>query len=300
MKQIHKIQLLHNPGAGSESITKEQLTDIFESAGWEFEYTSTKDHWAIDPTADLVAVAGGDGTIKKIAAAAIEEAIQPLIAILPMGTANNLATSLGIPQHMDEIINSWKSGNTKIVALDTGVVNNPVVSDFFIEGVGFGIFPRMINDMKKKFPAGPASPEDNLQNSLEAMYEATLDFKPSLCKINIDGKDFSGEMLLVEIMNIRCVGPNVFFAPDAQYDDGRFDIVRAGAADRPKLKKYFRNKLSRDLDDFPLPIIHGKNIKITWCGSDFHLDDTIIDIAEASEIQVSINKHRINFLVPAK
>lgn len=299
MKEINKVQLLHNPGAGSESITKEQLSDIFEATGWEFEYTSTKDHWAIDPTADLVAVAGGDGTIKKVAVAAMEEAIKPLIGILPMGTANNLATSLGIRQGIKEIINSWKNGNTGIVEFDTGVINNPVVSDFFIEGVGFGIFPGMINDMKKKFPGGAASPEDNLQESLEAMYEATKDYVPTSCKISIDGKDFSGEMLLVEIMNIRCVGPNVFFAPDAQPDDGRFDIVLAGAADRPKLKKYFRNKLHHDRDDYPLPIIYGKNINITWCGSDFHLDDTLIDITEASEIQISINKHRLNLLVPS-
>ncbi|WP_336515500.1 diacylglycerol/lipid kinase family protein [Pollutibacter soli] len=298
MKEINRVQLLHNPGAGSESISREELSAIFKTTGWEFEYASTKDHWGIDPEADLVVVAGGDGTVKKISVAAMEATINPLIGVLPMGTANNLATSLGIPQDIKRIISSWKEGKAKAIAFDTGVINNPVISDFFIEGVGFGIFPKMINDMKKKFPNGSSSPEDNLQNSLEAMYEATKDFVASHCEINIDGRDYSGEMLLVEIMNIRCVGPNVFFAPHAHPGDGRFDIVLGGASDRSRLKKYFIRKINQDLDENPLPVIHGKNIKLTWNGPDFHLDDTIIDISAASEISISINKHQLHFLVP--
>src|SRR5688572_1996720 len=56
--------LIHNPGAGAEKYTKEQLTSRIESLGYECRYSSTKNKgWKdIDPDTDFVIIAGGDGT----------------------------------------------------------------------------------------------------------------------------------------------------------------------------------------------------------------------------------------------
>ena len=57
-------QLLHNPGAGEGAYTKEELTKLLERYGYKCNYASTKeDGWdTIDEGAEVVIIAGGDGT----------------------------------------------------------------------------------------------------------------------------------------------------------------------------------------------------------------------------------------------
>ena len=55
---------------------------------------------------DIVAVAGGDGTVGKVARELIEKRIP--IAVLPLGTANNIAKSLGIADiPLQDLVASW-------------------------------------------------------------------------------------------------------------------------------------------------------------------------------------------------
>lgn len=72
-------------------------------AGHDIVYRSTREPgWekAI-ADADLVAVAGGDGTVGK-ALTALGDIEPPLIAVLPLGSANNIARALGIDNQSPE------------------------------------------------------------------------------------------------------------------------------------------------------------------------------------------------------
>src|SRR5687768_16389172 len=98
MKLVH---LFHNPGAGNEEHSREELTSLLEANGYECNYISTKEKgWKrFNDKAGIVVIAGGDGTIRKVVKELLR--IQPLpkpvfIGILPLGTANNIAKSLGI------------------------------------------------------------------------------------------------------------------------------------------------------------------------------------------------------------
>jgi diacylglycerol kinase (ATP) len=69
---------------------------LIENAGCRVTGVSSNDRdldYVLDQPADLVVVAGGDGTIKKIADKAKPGG--PPLTILPLGTANNIATTLG-------------------------------------------------------------------------------------------------------------------------------------------------------------------------------------------------------------
>src|SRR5205085_12423826 len=103
-----RVTLIHNPTAGDESFSATKLTALIEQAGHEVSYQSSKKDYksALKEPADLVAVAGGDGTVRKVAIQLLGRNIIP-IAVLPCGTANNIAKSLSITESPPELIAGW-------------------------------------------------------------------------------------------------------------------------------------------------------------------------------------------------
>src|SRR2546423_14870138 len=102
------VSLLHNPKAGNESHDKKKLREAIESAGFECRYLSTKKNgWKdFDEQVDFIVVAGGDGTVSKVAEELLKRNGKKIIpiAILPLGTANNIAKSLHISGETEKII----------------------------------------------------------------------------------------------------------------------------------------------------------------------------------------------------
>jgi hypothetical protein len=76
----------------------------------------------LDKRADLVAVAGGDGTVASVARRMVGRGIP--VAVLPMGTANNIARSLGLlKKSFEELVEGWR--DARRVPLDVGIVCGP-------------------------------------------------------------------------------------------------------------------------------------------------------------------------------
>ena len=93
---------------------------------------------AVDAGADLVFVWGGDGMVQRCIDALPDPAVA--VAILPAGTANLLASDLGIPNDIDEAVAIGLHGRRR--ALDVGVVNG----ERFVVMAGTGFDARMIRD----------------------------------------------------------------------------------------------------------------------------------------------------------
>src|SRR4051812_27222562 len=106
-----RILLIHNPKAGDRKHSKKQLMASLTRCGHQAFYQSTKEHgWkkAFKKPVDLDVAAGGDGTAHKTAWQIIETGIP--LAIVPLGTANNLARSLGFAGSVDEVLKSFTGG----------------------------------------------------------------------------------------------------------------------------------------------------------------------------------------------
>jgi len=82
-----RVTLIHNPGAGKQGKQNgEQIVELLEAAGHDVRYQSSKDDgWknALKKPADLVAVAGGDGTVARVARRMAGRGIP--VAALPSG-----------------------------------------------------------------------------------------------------------------------------------------------------------------------------------------------------------------------
>jgi diacylglycerol kinase (ATP) len=294
-----KVKLLHNAAAGDEEHSHHDLISLIESKGFQCEYASVKGsgwHKISDDT-DFVIVAGGDGTVRKVIDKMLDRKLIDKrfpLAILPLGTANNLAKTLQVDVTAEEAAQSWLLFRKR--PFDVGKVYGLSGTKFFIEGLSYGIFPYLINRMQSPRMVGD-SPEEELEFALEELRNIVLSYQPCYCKLKIDGADHSGEYLLVEIMNIRSIGPNLILGPDVKVDDGEFDVVLAAEQHRQALVDYISNKLLGKEEKLELEIIKGRNIIIEWQGAHGHVDDESIKIKKPEEIRIEIQKGLLDFLV---
>src|SRR5688572_17841396 len=109
---MHKLLLMRiclywNPGAGDER-PLDEITRAIAAAGHDVvRVLHQKDDVAavLDMNIDAVVAAGGDGTVARVGRALAGNALP--MAILPLGTANNIATSLGISGEAAELAKGW-------------------------------------------------------------------------------------------------------------------------------------------------------------------------------------------------
>lgn len=297
MKRIH---LIHNPGAGDESYGKDDLKNLLEECGYDCSYFSTKKKgWKeFDSDADMLLIAGGDGTIRKVAAELLETKLLDKpnpIALLPMGTANNISKALGIQGETKEIIQSWSAYHTK--SFDVGKIFNIPDHLFFLESFGYGVFPYLMQEMKKAEENASKTPEEKLQKALEVLHQIILSYEPRHCQLTVDGTDHSGKFVLAEIMNTPSIGPNISISPLSDPGDGEFEVVLVPEQHKEKFAAYVAGKISKQEETYSFHTLKGKDIKIRWEGTHVHTDDQIVKMNESSPVRIQLKKGLLDFLV---
>ena len=270
-----KISLVHNPTAG-DGQDVEDVVKLLTDAGHAVQHRSSKDNWKklLQDPGDLVVAAGGDGTVRKVAIAAAERDLP--FAVLPIGTANNIAKTLGLVGDARQLVRSWsdEADGSGGRPFDIGEVVAGETSRQFVEGVGGGWFAELL--------AHTAKVEDELMlvgretdRALHMLAALLRRAKPLAWRVAADGQDLSGDYLAVEVANIRFVGPNVPLAIDADPSDGKLDAVLVTEADRQPIIDYLegRHRLASGLMP-PLRTVRASEVSLVApAGVRFHVDD---------------------------
>ncbi|MCU7550671.1 diacylglycerol kinase family protein [Chitinophagaceae bacterium LB-8] len=296
------VKLLHNPGAGDEEHSKEELMSTLRANGFECRYSSTKKKNIgkdIETDIDMLVVAGGDGTVRDVVGDLLDRKMLEKnwpIGLLPLGTANNIAKTLGIEGETQDIIRSWQGA--KVKKYDVGRLYDVPESKFFLESFGYGVFPYLMQEMKKTGKEKIDVPEMKIKAALELLHDIILSYEAKRCMLEIDGVDHSGNFLLAEIMNTRSIGPNLFLAPQADPGDGHLEVILVPEHDRKKLAAYVQHKINGIEEDYDFHSITGKNIRISWHGTHVHVDDEVVKLKESSEIKIELKQSLLEFLVP--
>lgn len=293
------VKLLHNPTAGDEEHSKETLVAQIEAAGFECRYSSTKqDDWKdLEDRLDIIAVAGGDGTIRKVIKRLLkkkDKEVKPPLGVLALGTANNIAKTFNLNRPTEEVVNAWKERQIKKV--DIGLVKNIPGVKFFFEGLGFGIFPYLMKEMKEAAGAY-ASPQEELKGALKKLHSILSNYKARQCKLTVDGTDHSGKFFMVEVMNIKSIGPNMLLAPHADPGDGEFEIVLVPEAHKEKFAEFILQDLIGGEDSYHFHTLKGKNINIQWDGVRVHADDVMLKLPKQAAIDISVKAGALEFFV---
>jgi diacylglycerol kinase family enzyme len=139
-----RVVVVRNPRSGS-ALDTATLQQAVDAAGVRADIIDIPtvpefDDW-IERLAshyDVIAVAGGDGTVSSVAAAVARA--KKTLAIIPTGTMNHFARDAGIPTTLDAATALLRTGRAG--AVDAGMVNGR----FFLNNVSLGSYPMMVDE----------------------------------------------------------------------------------------------------------------------------------------------------------
>ena len=273
-----RVSLVHNVTAGDREYEPADLVALLRDAGHQVvEFGKTKRDMAraIASNPDVVAVAGGDGTVAK-AAIALSGSSVPLL-ILPTGTANNIARTLAAAAPVPKIVGAISSGRP--VRLDLGRVSGAWGEKSFVEAVGMGFLGgllrrgRTLRARLQRFVRNFGRPTDKRVEGAARGVARLVERHPARYHVvRASGEDLSGEYLAVEAMNIREIGPRLPLAPRADPGDGLLDLVLVPAERRAELVDYLASLGASGA--FP-PVVTRRVpfVELSWSTADGHVDD---------------------------
>jgi diacylglycerol kinase (ATP) len=273
-----RVTLFHNPTAGDAPVTADQLTSILSDAGYQVRYQSTKDDLsaALEDVGDLAVVAGGDGTVAKVARGLADTDIP--LAVLPLGTANNIGKALGVFGDIRDIVAGWAEAPRS--AIDVGVLSGPFGERRFLEAVGVGFLAELVRRGTDEVDDTSAIVHRETDRALQLL-SAILGGAPAAdVRVELDDHDLSGEYIGVEVMNVGFAGPNIPLAKDADPADGELDLVLLREDDRERLRDYAVSRVESASAVMPsLDVRRGQRVRIVPpAGWPIHVDDELVEL----------------------
>lgn len=157
---------------------------------------------------DLVIIAGGDGTVHSCADALYRNRLP--FAVLPLGTANDLAHTLSLPTTLDAIADLIIEGQQRLI--DLGLVNGHLFFNAVNIGLGTEITHRLTAEVKKTW---------GVLSYLKAFWEALSRKRAFRCKVTVDGRQYRGHSIHITVGNGRFYGGGNVVDEEADISSGR-------------------------------------------------------------------------------
>ena len=220
-----RAKLIFNPVAGAADKSPIQLMDVINEIQAQNFLPET---YLVEPDSDLLPVVqdaleqgirmfivcGGDGTIESIAEALV--GTDATLGIIPTGTRNNVAISLGIPKDISAAAVLLRTGQR--IKMDVGFATCGDFSRLFLEACSVGLLSAL-------FPAADEIQHGNLARIGDFL--ATLVASPSAeMRLEMDSHQIintQGHVVLVS--NLPYIGPNFQIAREGSFNDGLLDLL---------------------------------------------------------------------------
>jgi YegS/Rv2252/BmrU family lipid kinase len=210
--------MLVNPNARRGTASLDPIVARLEAGGIDvtIERFNTPDEVAADIArrrneADLVIVCGGDGTINAAANGVVETGLP--MGILPMGTANDLARTLGIPTQLDLAADIIIAGHQR--KIDLGDVNGHPFFNVATIGLGADLANGLTSETKRRW--------GRLGYAIAAL-KVLMSARPfSATIINKDG-EARVKTYQIAVGNGRHYGGGTVIEESATIEDGTLDL----------------------------------------------------------------------------
>ena len=219
-----RVLLIVNPAAGRRSRrdVAGEAAAAFWSGGWEVGQRETTGPEATRALAregaaegfDAVFACGGDGTLSEVVGGLLDTGVPA--GIIPAGTGNDFARTLGVPLDPAAAAESYLCGRAG--PLDLLCVDGGRLWAINVMGVGFDARAARRVNARSRVTGGSLAYLTGVAAELAAN-------RPTVVRVTVDGERWEGPVLLVAVANARSYGAGMMIAPQAEIDDGLLDLV---------------------------------------------------------------------------
>ncbi len=200
--------------------------------------------------ASVVAAGGGDGTLCEVANGLIGSSVP--LAVLPMGTGNDFARTIGLGTDPDLAVKTMIHGEP--AKIDVGKEPKGVFLN--IAGCGFDAEVAHRINHGIRYVRGTAA-------YLLGVVQTLAKMSPVSIRLTIDGETTDEKVMLCAVANARTYGGGMKIAPNADISDGVFDIVLVGDLGKLEFLRAFPSVFKgAHLAHPKVKVLRGSKVKI--------------------------------------
>lgn len=246
MRFVRKARLVLNPIPWEHRVRDglAPLVSALEDGGIRCDVSFTKMTEAMTASVaeavreryDLVIAGGGDGTVSEVASGLVGTEIP--LGIIPCGTFNNIAASLGLTQDLHRVATVILGGKTR--EIDVGLANRY----YFFEAAGVGLDATL-------FPIGEEIKDGHYQRVLQGSIRFLRSHPVEMTILLDDNREVKVLAPMVVVANGPYYGSGFNIAPDAKLDDGLFSVVVFENCNRLEVAGYFAATAGRRQSSLP-------------------------------------------------
>jgi diacylglycerol kinase (ATP) len=290
-----KAKLIFNPAAGNPADSAVQLVELLlhlQKQRIETEVflvqpgipLRTIARNAVRAGARMVIVSGGDGTIENVALGLLGS--RTTLGIIPTGTRNNIARSLGIPtNNLADAATLLRKGRR--LKIDVGQVRHRKASRCFLEAGAIGLASAL-------YPSADDIQHGDL-GKIGEFLSTLVSAAPSEIRLRLDHhrKEIITRAHLVLVANMPFMGANFQIAPDVVFNDRQLDVfVYSDLSKRDLIGQAMQSPTSTP--DARIQRFHAKTISITTKPAMPVIADGVF-IGEGA-VTVTLHPHRLRVM----
>src|ERR1043165_53183 len=258
-------KLIANPAAGDMNAATAKLEQVTR---YLLDYGIHVDVALAQPTRESIPIAkkaikkgypiviamGGDGTIGAVIRGIAKSKVH--LGIIPAGTENDIARSLGIPEDLKEACALIASDQTRL--LDLGQISTKKRKKFYFFMIS------TVGIISTVYPSVKEVPHGDLSNLKDAV-KTLLQFKsnPKVFLTLDNETKIQVETMLVTVANTPLAGAKNLLAPDASMEDGLLDVAVYPGFSKAELLAHFpKTAHERLAEDGKIQRYRARKVKI--------------------------------------
>ncbi len=272
---MSRYKIIFNPTAGKGIALKnrDRIEELLRQYELEYDLVATQypqhatqlARQAAEEGYDFVIAVGGDGTANEVLNGIMQARENgspvPVLGIIPVGRGNDFAFGANIPVDVDEACGLLASQPRKWI--DIGKISGGFYPSglYFGNGIGIG-FDAMVG-----FVAARMKLTGMLSYLVAALETIFIYYKSPVVQVTLDNGSYTLPALMVSVMNGKRMGGGFMMAPQAQVDDGEFNL-----------------SMVREVPQFAMFGLIAKFMKGT------HASDPAVTIARSQSVHVTALK----------
>ncbi len=180
---------------------------------------------------DLVIAMGGDGTVHEVVNGLMQipAGRRPQLGIVPVGSGNDFAYSLGVSNKPEEALRQALTGTPRSIDIGT-VCDNLGRTEYWTNAIGIG-FDTVVTIRSRKVP---------IVQGFAVYFAAVLqtilfNYQAFRLDVKVDEKTWSGEMIMLVLCNGGREGGGFYLDPGANISDGVATYVGVDKISVPRM-----------------------------------------------------------------